>query len=157
MRKVSVFYVLMVLIAGPAWSDEEAGSTANDGVAAMAVPAERFIPCEGNGCDAYLPVASHVLRYEDVKAQKRLNGSLGGLAGILIGEDVAGLPGAIAFGALGAATGWTESNTERWEEDQRAYEAGYLAGTDMFYDPSRRLPLNAHWMQAGPAREKKAK
>ncbi len=139
MRKVGLLYMLTVMSAGALSAAEEA-------------PA---VPCEGDGCDAYVPVASHVLQYQDVKAQKRLNGAMGGLAGVLVGEDVAGFPGAIAFGALGAATGWTESNTKRWEEDQKAYEKGYNSGADMFYDPSQRLPLNPHWMQAGPAGEEK--
>lgn len=139
MRTGGVFYVLMVLMALPAKAQE--------------IP-ER-VACEGDGCDAYLPVAGHVLQYEDVKGEKRLNSALGGLAGGIIGADIAGAPGAIALGALGIAAGYKESNKKRWETEKRVYEKGYLSGADMFYDPSHRIPLTPHWMMAGPAGGKK--
>lgn len=148
MRKVSVFYVLVFLIAGPVWSDQEAKQPQSE-------QAENVVPCEGDGCDAYVPVAGHIVQYKDVKGQKRLNGSLGGLAGAIIGEEVAGAPGAVALGALGVALGFEESNKERWEKQQKLYEEEYLSGVDMFYDPSRRIPHTPHWMLAGPAGEKK--
>lgn len=149
MRKISVFYVLVFLIAGPVWSDEQQAERAQIDQDEMA------IPCEGNGCDAYVPVVGHIVQYKDIKGQKRLNGALGGLAGAIIGEDVAGAPGAVALGALGVALGFEESNKERWEKQQKLYEEEYQSGADMFYDPSRRLPHTPHWMLAGPAGEKK--
>jgi len=107
--------------------------------------------CEGNACDAYVPVIKHKPAHKDVTGEKRLNSTLGGLAGAIIGEEIAGLPGAIAFGALGAATGYHEANTERWEEQAKEREEAWKHGGDTFYDPSRRFPIEAHWMRAGPS------
>ena len=70
---------------------------------------------------------------------------------ILIGDEIAGTPGAIAFGALGAFTGYDYVDRERWEADAKAYDQAWQRGDDIYYNPAHRLPLNnAHWLHAGP-------
>lgn len=107
--------------------------------------------CEGDGCDAFLPVLKRSDRFTDYRAQKRWGAALGGLSGALIGEEIGGAPGAIALGALGAVTGYNYTDRERWEEDAKAYDAAWQRGDDIYYNPAHRLPLEAHWMHAGPA------
>ncbi|MFC3050743.1 hypothetical protein [Kordiimonas pumila] len=111
------------------------------------------IYCEGDGCDAYLPVQGAYVGNQDNTGEKRLNSALGGLAGGLIGEEIAGAPGAIAFGALGAALGWHENNAKRWEKRAQEYDAAWQRGDDTYYNPANRLPNDAHWMYAGPSIE----
>ncbi len=117
------------------------------------VPLEELEPdwrCEGNACDAFLPSLDYRKRYENVDGQKRLNSVLGGVAGAVIGEEIAGAPGAIVLGAIGAASGYRVTNKERWEEDAKRYEAAYQRGDDIFYNPANRIPNNPHWLTHGP-------
>lgn len=108
--------------------------------------------CEGNACDAYLPALDFVIRYEDVKGQKRLNSVLGGVSGTLIGDEIAGAPGAVILGAFGLAAGHRTYDKGRMEADAKRYEETYLRGDNIFYNPVNRLPDMPHWLMAGPAR-----
>lgn len=108
--------------------------------------------CEGDGCDAFLPVLDYRQRYTDVKGQKRLNSVLGGLSGAIIGEEIGGAPGALVLGAVGAAAGYHVTNKKRWEKEAKEYDAAYQRGDTIVYNPANRLPIQAHWMMAGPER-----
>ncbi|MEX0298394.1 MAG: hypothetical protein AB3N28_04945 [Kordiimonas sp.] len=117
------------------------------------VPLEELEPdwrCEGNACDAFLPSLDYRKRYENVDGQKGLNSVLGGVAGAVIGEEIAGAPGAIVLGAIGAASGYRVTNKKRWEEEAKRYEAAYQRGDDIFYNPANRIPNNPHWLMHGP-------
>jgi len=106
--------------------------------------------CEGDGCDAYLPVLKKTVRFEDISGRKKWGAVLGGLSGALIGEDVAGVPGAALLGTLGVAAGYDYIDSERWEADAKVYQQAWQRGDDIYYNPAHRLPLVAHWMYAGP-------
>jgi len=107
--------------------------------------------CEGDGCDAYLPILKKSVRFENTSGRRKWGAVLGGLSGAIIGEEVGGAPGAILFGAFGAAAGYDNIDRERWEANAKSYNQEWQRGGDTFYDPSHRLPLVAHWMLAGPA------
>jgi len=113
-------------------------------------PVSGALRCEGNGCDAYLPAVGHILRYEDVRGQRRLNSALGGLSGALIGEEIAGAPGALVLGAFGVAAGYHVTNKERWEKEAKAYDEAWRRGDDIVYNPAHRFPNTPHWLMAGP-------
>jgi len=122
-----------------------------DGTDQAAAPTWQPSLCEGDGCDAYLPILKKTVRFENISGQRKWGALLGGLSGAIIGEELGGAPGAVLFGTLGAVTGYDNIDRKRWEADAKAYQAEWQRGGDMFYDPSRRLPLVAHWMLAGPA------
>ena len=107
--------------------------------------------CEGDGCDAYLPILKKFVRFENTVGRRKWGAVLGGLSGAIIGEEVGGAPGAVLLGAFGAVAGYDYIDRERWEADAKAYQAEWQRGGDTYYDPSHRLPLVAHWMLAGPA------
>lgn len=107
--------------------------------------------CTGDGCDAFLPALGPSGLHRDTTGEKRLNSVLGGLSGALIGDEIAGTPGAAIFGVIGAAAGYQVTDKKRWEEDKRYYDAAYQRGDDIVYNPANRIPLNPHWLMAGPA------
>ena len=107
--------------------------------------------CEGDGCDAYLPILKKSVRFENISGRRKWGAVLGGLSGAIIGEENGGAPGAVLLGTLGAVSGYDYIDRERWEADAKAYQAEWQRGGDTYYDPSHRLPLVAHWMLAGPA------
>jgi len=92
------------------------------------------------------------VRFEDTVARRKWGAALGGVSGALIGEDVAGTVGAIALGAIGAVGGYDYIDRERREADAKVYDAAWKRGDDIYYNPTHRLPLEAHWMHAGAAR-----
>lgn len=106
--------------------------------------------CTGDGCDAFLPSLGPRGLHRDYTGEKRLNSVLGGLSGALIGDEIAGAPGAAIFGVIGAAAGYRVTDKKRWEADKRYYEAAHQRGDDLFYNPANRIPLNPHWFEAGP-------
>jgi len=108
--------------------------------------------CSGDGCDAYLPTLNRSTRFDDTSARRKWGAALGGLSGALIGEDIGGAPGAVALGVFGVFLGHDYIDRDRWEKDATAYGAAWQRGDDTFYNPANRLPLEAHWMHAGPAR-----
>ncbi len=101
--------------------------------------------CEGNACDLYLPLAKPTINFKDNRAKKRLSAVLGGLTGAVLGEDIAGVPGAIGFGLLGAVTGYDHEVDDRYLEDYRALRASEERGDDIYFNPVHRLPPNAHY------------
>ena len=107
--------------------------------------------CEGDDCDAYLPILKKTVRFENTSGRRKWGAALGGLAGVLIGEEVAGAPGAVLLGAYGAASGYDYIDSKQWEAKAKAYNQEWQRGGDIYYDPSHRLPLKAHWMLAGAA------
>jgi len=118
----------------------------------QAVPEWASRLCLGDGCDAYLPILNKPQnRFVDYKARHKWGGTLGGVSGALIGEEIAGVPGALVFGAFGAITGYDYIDRERWEADAKAYDEAWQRGDDTYYNPANRFPLEAHWMRAGPA------
>ena len=122
------------------------------------VPLENLTPdwrCQGDGCDAFLPVLDYRRRYEDVVGQKRLNSVLGGVSGAIIGEELAGAPGAAILGVIGVAAGYRVTNKKRWEKEAKEYEAAYQRGDDIYYNPANRIPDNPQWLTHGPGQPKK--
>lgn len=111
--------------------------------------------CEGDGCDAFLPVLDYRRRYEDVSGQKRLNSVLGGVSGAIIGEEIGGAPGAAILGVIGAAAGYHVTNKKRWEKEAKEYEAAYQRGDDIYYNPANRIPNNPQWLTHGPGNPEK--
>lgn len=107
--------------------------------------------CEGNACDAFLPALQTPNPYRENGSKRAVSSALGGLSGALIGNEIAGTPGAIGFGMLGAVLGYKHDYSEAWEEESKELDAARTRGDDIFYNPAHRLPLEAHWMYAGPA------
>jgi len=107
--------------------------------------------CEGDGCDAFLPILKNTTRFEDTQGRRKWGATLGGLSGALIGEEIGGTAGAIALGVLGASSGYDYIDRDRWEADAKRYDEAWQRGDDVYYNPAHRLPLKAHWMFAGPA------
>jgi len=107
--------------------------------------------CEGNACDAFLPALKVPNPYRQAGGKHAAQSALGGLSGALIGDEIAGTPGAIGFGILGAALGYKHDYSKAWEKEAKEYRDAWNRGDDTFYNPAHRLPLEAHWMYAGPA------
>jgi len=149
--------VFAILLLAPALAAQEGGDRENISDPLQQTPPAFVFPpplslCEGDGCDAYLPILNRVTRFEDISAQRKWGAALGGLSGALIGEEVGGAPGAVALGVLGTFLGYNNIDRDRWERDAKSYDAAWQRGDDTYYNPANRLPIEAHWMHAGPAR-----
>jgi hypothetical protein len=106
--------------------------------------------CEGDACDLYLPVMRKTVRFENTSGRRKWGALLGGLSGALIGDEVAGAPGAVLLGSIGAFAGYENIDRDRWEANARRYDQAWQRGDDISYNPAHPLPLRAHWMYAGP-------
>ncbi|MCK0069579.1 hypothetical protein [Kordiimonas laminariae] len=112
--------------------------------------------CIGDGCDAYLPfITRGPSLYPEVKGRKRLNSVLGGVAGAVLGEGIAGAPGAVGLGLLGAGLGYNFEIDRRYEEQYREQRKSWERGDDIYYNPSHPIPQNAHWLQRDGKNKKK--
>ena len=104
--------------------------------------------CVGDGCDAYLPfVMRRPSLYPEIKGKKRLNSVLGGVAGAVLGEGIAGAPGAIGLGLLGAGLGYNFEIDREYEERYKEQRKSWERGDDIYYNPVHPIPQNAHWLQ----------
>ncbi|MCJ9429206.1 hypothetical protein [Kordiimonas marina] len=100
--------------------------------------------CEGNGCDAYLPAALFTPRYRDEEGARRRNAVIGAASGAIVGNEIGGLPAAIGLASLGAAMGYHQSRAEM-EARARAYDAAWIRGDDIYYNPVYAIPVNPHY------------
>ncbi len=105
--------------------------------------------CEGTGCDAYLPLLKKQVQFEDRRPAKGWAAALGGASGAIIGEEVAGAPGAVGFGALGAFLGYKAKRDWRAEERAREYDAAWHRGDDLYYNPAHPIPLKPQYLGRG--------
>lgn len=129
---------------------------ATPALVAQELPDYRVL-CEGNACDAFLPALQAPNPYREIGGKRAASSALGGLSGALIGNEIAGTPGAVGFGLLGATLGYKHDYSEAWVEETKELDAAWRRGDDTFYNPAHRLPLEAHWMYAGPAAPEGAK
>ncbi len=129
------------------------GLVVSTGVFAQELPAQPSkyrVICEGSGCDAYVPtLTGRSIDFTDRTANSRVRSVLGGISGALIGEEIAGAPGAVGFGVLGAVLGHKHEITDEYIEYVQEQDKAHTRGDAIFYNPAHQFPIDAQWRHAG--------